>query len=176
MPPRHPASQLLLLPAGLIAGHAISYGLLRTPEHTGVLFAGSTEALVCVSVPLAVAAIVRAVIAGLRDEPTPIRFAPQACLQVTLFVLLELLEHAGGAHRPSMMLALAGGIVAQLVAAALLCALVHGATSIGRRTRERRLRPLADSQVPDWVRATRFGWSAHILVCLRRRGPPVSFA
>lgn len=176
MRPRHPASHLLLLPGGLIGGHAISYSVLDPTGHADVWFAGSMEGLLCVSVPLAVAALVRAVVAGLRDDPAPIRFAPLAALQVVLFLVVEVVEHAGGAAGPSVLLAVALGVVAQVVAAALLCALVHGATAFGRRAWGHRARPRSDARSAGWLRQRHAGWSILLLLPQQRRGPPRALA
>lgn len=176
MMPSRPSSHLLLLPGGLAVGHAISYSVLGPAGHVDVWFAGSVEGLLCVAVPLAVAALVRAVVAGLRDEPAPIRFAPLAALQVALFLVVEVVEHAGSAARPSVLLAVALGVAAQVVAAALVCALVHGATALGRRARGRRTRPRSDAHAAGQLRPRRSGWSTLLLLPQQRRGPPLALA
>lgn len=173
MKPRQLSSQLLLVPGGLIAGHAISSSALQAPGHGGVWSAGSMEALVCVSIPLALAALVRAALAGLRDEPSPIRFATLAAVQATVFLAVEITEHAGSSFRLSVLLAVALGVVAQVAAAALLCLLASGAATLGRRTRTRPVRRETDRRVAAQSCETSLGWSTLLLLPRLRRGPPL---
>ena len=173
MKPRQLSSQLLLVPGGLIAGHAISSSALQAPGHGGVWSAGSMEALACVSIPLALAALVRAALAGLRDEPSPIRFATLAAVQATVFLAVELTEHAGSSLRLSVLLAVALGIVAQVAAAALFCLLASGAATLGRRVRTRTVRRQTDARVAVRGPEMGLGWSTLPLLPRLRRGPPL---
>lgn len=175
MMPRQLSSQLLLVPGGLIAGHAISSSALQAPGHGEVWSAGSMEALACVSIPLALAAMVRAILAGIRDEPSPIRFTPLAAVQVSVFLAVEITEHAGSSVRPSVLLTVALGVAAQVVVAALLCVLASGATTLGRRVRTRTVRLETDGRVAAQSRETGLGWSTLLLLPRLRRGPPLEF-
>jgi len=173
MMPRQLSSQLLLVPSGLLAGHAISSSVLQAPGHGEVWSAGSIEGLACVSIPLALAVLVRAALAGLRDEPSPILFAPLAALQVAVFLAVEITEHAGSSARPSVLLTVAVGVAAQVAAAALLCLLASGVATLGRRARTRTVRRQTDTRVAAQGREMGLGWSTLLLLPRLQRGPPL---
>lgn len=164
---------LLLLPGGLLVGHGLTALALGSMQHTEGWPAGTFEGLVCLSIPLALAALVHAFLAGIRGQVTPIRWAPLAGLQVALFLVIELIEHEASTTTTGLLVVVAG-VVGQVTAAAVMYLLVRGAESIGRRTRERSTRVHEDENMdrrwatPSRVRAT-VRPRSHL-----RRGPPVA--
>lgn len=173
MLPRHTPA-LLLLPSGLLAGHALSYPL-RFRDHASLGF--SMEALVCISMPFALAALVHAAIAGLRDTAAPVRYRSLALPQVALFLMIEVVEHASSSVRPAAgLMALILGVAAQMLAAAVLCGLAKGAHALGRRARGSRRPGAASTSLPARWRPSHASWSSVLLTPLSRRGPPGRFA
>lgn len=160
-----------------MAGHAMSFSVLRVGDHAGgATIDGSMEALLCVTVPLVLASLMHAALAGLRGDVSPVRFRSLALAQVALFFLVEVLEHAGSGARPTVVAALSLGVAAQVAAAGILCALLRGANALGRRFRGARIRPVSPTSGAGRRPATAPAWSLLLLSPLRRRGPPSQVA
>lgn len=170
---------LLLLPGGLVVGHGASYALGAAVGGGGRSRGGHgfLEPLLCLSVPLSLGVFARALIAGLRAELVSTRFRQVAPMQAVLFAVIELLEHGDtpGTTRAIWMLV---GLVAQVAAAALLCAVVRAATAAGAGLRKRRLCAPARAGLPR--RAITAGRTlpqlSVALGSLSRRGPPLATA
>ena len=168
---------LLLVPGGLLAGHAIgSFALLIVGHGGAAALDSSIESVLCASAPLALAAVMRAAVAGLRNEPMPISFRVLATTQLAVFVLVEVVEHAGANARPSALVALVLGALAQLLAAAILCALVKGAAAVGQRARTSRPPALAATIPRERPWPNQPVRSTVVPLSLRQRGPPAVLA
>ena len=174
---------LLLVPAGLVAGHLLGYraaGLLgAAPPVTG----GHSylQGVVCLAVPFSLAVLARALLSGVSSESPPVRFPLLAAAQVGLFVLVELAEHAAAGVGPVDALlepATFVGVLAQLVVAWALWFVVRAATRAGSRlVSQRRPVPKLAGFAAPW-RPVDGGRSIDLVAVssLSRRGPPALVA
>jgi hypothetical protein len=129
---------LLLLPAGLTAGHAAGYLVAGGPHH-GASDAGAhgyVPLLLRLAVPLAAGALAGAVARGRRHAaPRPLRWDRLALHLAALFLLVEVAEHAVAGVGPAHVLhapSTAWGLLGQLVAAWALTTLVRVAHRAGQ--------------------------------------------
>ena len=173
MTPRRPW-WLLLVPGGLLLGHLLGSwpGAATGYGVDSGLGAASASSLLCVAAPLTVAAVWRGAVVGFRDRPVSSSFRLLVLSQLTVFVGVEVLEHSIALVRPAAILSVLIGAIAQVLAAALLTALVQGAVLVGRRARTTRrpvpLRPISRLAIPfrSWLRST------DVAGRVRPRGPP----
>lgn len=169
---------LLLVPGGLVAGHGAACLVGTLVGGNAPLWqAGLMGPLLCLSVPLSLAGLTRALVGGFRAEQTTRRLRVLAPCQIVLFLCVELLERAGesGASRVSWLLV---GLAAQLAAASMLCALSRVVGAVGTKLRERRMsldpwpqRALVPVAVSPARLSLILGFES-----LCRRGPPTALA
>ena len=171
---------LLLVPVGFVAGHELGYtgaAALGSPAVTAGGH-GYLLTLLLVGAPFAFAASARNLLAGLRDELPPVRWATLAGAQVALFAAVELAEHlhaglspAAIATQPAVLL----GLAAQLVIAAAVVAILRTSHQAAAAIAAARRRPAALPRAPR-----RTGRPSALVVepalvpvsSLSRRGPP----
>jgi hypothetical protein len=128
------------------------------------------------AVPLALAVLCRAVVAGFRTEASPARFGVLAPLQIACFVAIELVGHATAGLGPWTSLrdaTLLLGILSQLGTAWLLCAVIHAANRLAARaSAASRSTTGHGARRPIVAPATRIPAFAVAVSSLSRRGPP----
>lgn len=169
---------LLLVPVGVFAGHGIAclIGALAG-GGTGWWQAGVIGPLLCVAVPMAVAGFSRALLGGLRGEPTTRILRVLAPAQIVLFLGVEVMERTGepSASRASWLLV---GVGAQLVATLMLWAVTRMASAVGTRLRQRRQAFAPAPHAALGRKAVAAARTSAILgfESLCRRGPPPSIA
>src|SRR3546814_2381210 len=90
------SSPLMLVPAGVVLGHgaACLIGAL-VGSSTPMWHSSLIGPLLCLSVPLSLAGLARALVAGLRAEKATRGLRVLAPYQIGLFVCMELLERSG---------------------------------------------------------------------------------
>lgn len=170
---------LMLLPGGLAVGHLLGYGTTSYAGGAGSASGhGYIAQLSVVAVPVTVAVLVRAFVAGARGDLAGVRFAHLALQQAVLYTGVELVEHAVDGTGPVEVLAersLFLGVVLQVLVAGAFSLLVQLFRQLGvvvasvmrrRGGRRRSSRPWAVVTSAD----------ARLLVdvvCVSRRGPPV---
>lgn len=167
---------LLLLPSGLVVSHLLRRAGTQLLGATSSIDGnyGFVEGLACLAVPLILAVLGRAILAGLRNETAPVRFELLAPLQVACFLAIEVAEHANAGSEPSVSLRNASlilGVMAQVVIAWLLCAIVRAANRLAARTVKART-PDHDAPRPSLAPPTRTPAFAVAMSSLSRRGPP----
>src|SRR3546814_14176402 len=140
------SSPLMLVPAGVVLGHgaACLIGAL-VGSSTPMWHSSLIGPLLCLSVPLSLAGLARALVAGLRAEKATRGLRVLAPYPLGLFVCLELLERSGAPRAPHLSW-LSVGLAAQLAAAAMLCSLMRVAGDGGARVGERRKVPGQESR------------------------------
>lgn len=169
---------LLLVPAGLVAGHVIGYGAAGALGAMPATTAGHSylQGLLCLAVPFSLAVLGQAVIAGVRAEVPPVRFASLGGAQVALFLLIEVAGRAAAGVpvldaliEPSILL----GALAQIAVAGALWSAVRAATRVGTRLAA----PGGDTAVrvaSAWRPTGAVPAARSIaLSSISRRGPPV---
>jgi hypothetical protein len=169
----------LLVPGGFVAGHELGYtaaALLGMPAVPGGAH-GYLTVVVLASAPFACAALIRAFLAGLREQLPPVGWRTLAFAQVSLFVAVELAEHGAVGLGPVETLAQPAvllGLVAQVWVAALLYLIVRTSHEAGGAVATTRRRPAALVARPSW-RPCRAASVAVIVPVssLSRRGPPL---
>src|SRR3546814_18916964 len=129
------SSPLMLVPAGVVLGHgaACLIGAL-VGSSTPMWHSSLIGPLLCLSVPLSLPGLARALVAGLRAAQAPRGLRVLAPYQHGLFVCMELLDRAGApsaSHLSGMLV----GLAAPLASAPLLCRLMRGAGEDGDRLR-----------------------------------------
>lgn len=168
----------MMLPGGLAAGHAIGY---QAAAHAGASATtgghGYLGQLSLLAVPLTLAVLVRAVVAGIHHELAPLRFRSLAAHQVALYVGVELVEHALSGTDPMSALverSLLLGVVAQLIVAAGFALVVQALRRLGVAVAAATPR-MVGARRPHrpWPVVTSLdGRPLLALVCAPRRGPP----
>lgn len=171
---------LLLVPGGFVAGHELGYQAATlagaTPPAGGGH--GYLATLLLVGAPVAAAALARSVLAGWRDELPPVRWATLAGAQTTLFLGVEVVEHARLGLSPAEALtepAVALGALAQLLVAALLVLVVRSSHEAAAAVAAARRRPPGPGRpAPSWRPSPRCPAPGCVPVSsLSRRGPPL---
>ena len=178
---------LARLPAGLAAGHLLASaaldGLGLSPT-TG-LGHGVLQGLGCLAVPLLLVALARSVLGGARSELPPVSLSSLAIVQVGLFLVIELVEHAAVGLPPDVAVrepSLALGLLTQLAVAWTLWAALRvaaraasrwvgrqpgGSVGDARRTQRRRHGTKLPCRFPQPTRAT-------ALHCVLRSAAPAA--
>lgn len=172
---------LLLLPGGLGLGHVLGY---RMTEGLGGALSVSTGhgylgQLGVLAVPLTLAVVARAFVAGTRGEPLPVRFGVLATQQVLLFLAIEVLEHATVGITPASSLgeiSLIVGSATQVTIAAAFCWFVRLVSRVGAAVAgSSATRPTHRTSVPRCQPTRRSHPAMTIdLAAVSRRGPPGS--
>lgn len=167
---------LLLVPGGLGAGHAIGYGAAAAVGALPVTTGGHSYvgALLRLAIPFSLAVLGRALHAGMRSELPPVRAGHLASLQLGLYLLIEVAEHAAAGvavlealTQPSTLL----GALAQVLVAWALCAAVRAATRAGCRIAHRRPTPRMRVTPPTLI--DRLSAVRRVALCsISERGPP----
>lgn len=170
---------LLLLPAGLAAGHTLGYWATGTSGWAPSLTTGHGYLgdLTTLAVPFTLAVVVRGFASGSRGEAVPVRLVSLAAMQVLLYVAVELAEHvaagmspAASLTEPSMLI----GALAQVVVAGVLWLGLRLAHRAGEVVSAGRPRPHARrARARRWViAAPTWAVPAVHTGSLSRRGPP----
>ncbi len=171
---------LLLLPGGLAVGHTLGYRLAAeagsaSPVTDGHGYIGD---LAFLAIPVTVAVLLRAFLAGLRGELAPVRLAPLVAQQVALYLIVELCEHAGRGIHPATALgerSLLIGLLVQSLVAGTFWLLVRGLCRAG-------VAMAAAIAAPGGDRTPRRQWSVTPqdgthrparVASVSRRGPPL---
>lgn len=142
MRPRvHRPAFLVMVPAGVLAGHGLAYlAFGHGHEASHHLDHGYLAVVAALAVPLAVAGLATA---GWRPATTPVGptapvgVAPYAALQAAIFVLQEAVEHAIAGHDPASLLdspLLWTGLLAQAIVAAGITLAIRAAEAVGSRS------------------------------------------
>ena len=167
------------MPGGVAAGHVLGYTAAALAGADPSLEGGHgyLDVLLRLGVPFTLTVLARAFLSGARAELPPVRARDLAALQVTVFAVLEVGEHALAGIGPLRSLAEPSfwlGVVAQLLVAGGLVALtawlrrVGEAVAAGRRPRARATLP-----TPRPLRSLVAVPAVIPLGTLSRRGPPV---
>ena len=170
---------LLLLPGVLVTGRVLGDACAEGLGSARSIDAGHgyLGALGCIGLPLTLAVLARAVVAGMRSEREPVSFAALALPQVLVFATFEVVEHvhAGvGAASTVRELSFLLGLVAQLAVAWMVCAFLRAANRAVRKVVQRR------RWVPRVPVVRTSGALVHVerfavaVSSLSRRGPPRS--
>jgi hypothetical protein len=168
---------LLMVPGGLVAGHVIGARVAGRFDPASAGAHWDLGLLWVVAVPVTLAVLARAFVAGLRGELAPVRCSTLALQQIALYVGIELVEHLAAGVTPIDALAersLLVGALTQVVVAGGLALLIGALRGVGRAvasgaqprsTRQRSRRPWA-------VTTRRDARPSLVLLCAPRRGPP----
>jgi hypothetical protein len=168
---------LLMLPGGLVAGHVIGARIAGRFDPVSAGAHWDLGLLWVIAVPITLAVLARAFVAGLRGELAPVRYSTLALQQIALYVGIELVEHLAAGVTPAEALAersLLVGALTQVLVAGGLALLIGALRRVGRavagvtqphRARQRACRPWA-------VTTRRDARPSLVLLCAPRRGPP----
>lgn len=171
---------MLLLPGGLAAAHAVGYraaALAGTGAGPTAGDHGFVGELGLLAIPITLAVLVRAFVAGLRGELPPVRLRSLVAQQVCLYLAVELVEHATAGIHPLAALAEAAllvGVLVHLAVAVGFWLLVWLLQRLGRAV-------AATASVPDHGPSERRPWVIVSNLDIRlpidvgsvsRRGPP----
>jgi hypothetical protein len=172
---------LLLVPGGFVAGHELGYAgasaLGSQPFTAGNH--GYLLTVLLVGAPFAFAAAARHLLAALHDEFPPVRFRTLVAAQVSVFAVVEMLEHARAGlslYETATEAAVLLGLAAQVAVAAAVTGILHrsGRAAVAFVARRRRRAPLPARRP---VRQPRPRVAVRALVAvssLSRRGPPLA--
>lgn len=177
---RRQIAGLLLLPAGVLASHALGY-LFAHPHaaerHQALSHHGHLSILTLLAIPAAATALVVAALAGRAERKLEVRPGSLALAQTLGFIVLEMVEHAasdsglGGAMAES---GLWWGLGVQLVVAAAAVALLQlGAVAGAALTRPPALSIHVGHQLVFPTPATRLADLRPSYSPASRRGPPL---
>jgi len=172
---------LLLVPGGFVAGHELGYAGAAALGSPAVAAGGHGYllTLLLVGAPFAFAAVARNLLAGLRDELPPVRWATLAGAQVALFAAIEVAEHLHAGlslpqtvAQPAVLLGLTGQLAVAAVVVAILRSSHRAAAAVAASRRRRTLFPASP---PAWRPRVLVLEPALVPVSsLSRRGPPRS--
>jgi hypothetical protein len=168
---------LLMLPGGLAAGHAIGARVAGRFDPVSAGAHWDLSLLWVIAVPVTLAVLARAFVAGVRGELAPVRFSTLTAQQIALYVGIELIEHLTAGVTPAEALAqwsLLVGALTQVLVAGGLALLIGALRRVGhavagaappRRAHRQARRPWA-------VTTRRDARALPVVRCAPHRGPP----
>lgn len=124
---------LLLLPAGMLAAHALGWWA-ADPGGSASISHGHIPVTATLAVPLGLAGLLLAAFGGYRGLRVPARLSTIAAGQATCFVVMEAAETASSGAGVGAVLGqrtMWAGLVLQLVAALAVRALLRGSSAAG---------------------------------------------
>jgi hypothetical protein len=167
---------LLMLPGGLIAGHVIGASVAGRFDPASAGSHWDLGLLWVIAVPVTLAVLARAFVAGLRGELAPVRFSALTVQQIALYVGLELMEHLAAGVAPTDALAersLLLGALTQVALAGGLALLIGALRRAGRAIAGDEPRRLHRRARRPWTVTTRRdARTLPVVLCAPHRGPP----
>jgi hypothetical protein len=171
----------LAMPASFVAGHVVGFAVDHHDDAARATVQeghGYLSSLGTLAVPLLVASVLLAFVAGARRQAFRPRYGATMTQFVAVFAVIELVEHLRAGWTLTHVLAepaLWFGVVTQLVLAAVVVTALRWSVRAGERLADRRERLTADRSRPvvtpvAVVRAA-LAWTP---IC--RRGPPLPLA
>jgi len=165
-----------MVPGGLTAGHLIGAGVAGRFDPVRPGSHWDLSPLAVVAVPITLAVLAGAFVAGLRGELAAVRFSALALQQIALYVGLELVEHLASGIGPADALAersLLVGALTQVVVAGGLALLIGALQRVGRAVAGDLASSLAYQARRPWsVTSGPDPRKLSVVLCTPHRGPP----